>query len=122
MPPFKGPRDRCARGLIEKARYQPDTTTRPKPIRGWPEEPEIFTSNRRKSIAKYPYLVRHPKMDLVSGGTGTSINAGNGGADDRDRQKVTIAVDTHIDTPRPMVPNQLFSNQELIDAQCKAGL
>lgn len=98
VPPFKGPRDRSVRGQIEKATYQPDSSLRPKPIRGWPEEPEIFTSYRRRSIAKYPYLVRHPKMDLNTEGTSSSIDAGNGGAHALDRQKVAIAVDSYIDT------------------------
>ena len=61
-------------------------------------------------------------MDLIADGTGTSINAGNGGPDVRDKSKVTIAMDTHIDTPRPSLPHQMFSNQELIDAQCKDRL
>ena len=61
-------------------------------------------------------------MDLVSDGGGTSINAGNGGADVRDHHKVTIAVETYVDTPRPSIPHQMFSNQELIDAQCKERL
>ena len=55
-------------------------------------------------------------MDLVTEGKGVSIAAGNGGGDARDTKKITIAMDTHIDTPRP---NQIFSNQELIDLQCK---
>ena len=83
-------------------------------------EPEIFTFRRRKSIAKFPYLVRHPKMDLVSDGTGRSIHAGNGDAGAHDVPKVSIAVETRIDTPRPTLPHQIFSNQELIDLQCKA--
>lgn len=107
------------RGFAEKAKHSPDTTTRPPPIRGWPEEPEIFTSYRRKSIAKFPYLVRHPKMDVDDNGQGVSIAAGNGGANVLDTKKVTIAMDTHVDTPRPLVPGQTFSNQELIDLQCK---
>ena len=61
-------------------------------------------------------------MDLVSEGTGTTINAGNGGPNVLDNEKVTIAMDTHIDTPRPFSPRQMFSNQELIDAQCKERL
>lgn len=58
-------------------------------------------------------------MDLNNEG---SINAGNGGPNTLDRQKVTIAVDSYIDTPRPFGPHQMFSNQELIDAQCKERL
>ena len=43
----------------------------------------------------------------------------NGGGDARDALKVTIAVETHVDTPRPAHPHQVYSNQELIDLQCK---
>ena len=113
------------RGLAEKKKHREDKETRPRPIRGWPVEPEIFTEilfKRRKSQAKRPYLVRHPKMEQKQ----KSIDAGyghgasmNGGADDRDAIKVSIAVETHIDTPRPALPHQVYSNQELIDLQCK---
>ena len=116
MPPFKGPRDRSVRGQAEKLKHQPDDKTRPPPILGWPVEPEIFTKYRRKSIAKRPYLVRHPKMDTLQNATG---GPNNGGADPRDAQKVAIVVETHVDTPRPTVPHQVYSNQELIDLQCK---
>ena len=116
--------DRMVRGLAEKRNHKEDKT-RPKPIRGWPVEPEIFTEilfKRRKSQAKRPYLVRHPKMEQKQ----KSIDAGyghgpsmSGGPDARDDNKVSIVVGTHIDTPRPALPHQVYSNQELIDLQCK---
>lgn len=55
-------------------------------------------------------------MDALENDSGASKN---GGDDPRDGQKVTIAVDTYVDTPRPALPHQVYSNQELIDLQCK---
>ena len=46
----------------------------------------------------------------------------NGGGDPRDFQKVQISIDTHVDTPRPALPHQVYSNQELIDLQCKDSI
>ena len=117
--------DRLIRGQAEKKKHKEDTKTRPRPIPGWPVEPEIFTEllfNRRKSQAKRPYLVRHPKMDQKQQSIAAGFGHGqpnNGGPDDRDSNKVAIAVETHIDTPRPAQPHQVYSNQELIDLQCK---
>ena len=109
----------------EKKKHKEDTKTRPRPIPGWPVEPEIFTEllfKRRKSQKKKPYLVRHPKMDLKQ----EAINAGlghdqisDGARDNHDFTKVTIAVETYVDTPRPAHPHQVYSNQELIDLRCK---
>ena len=89
--------------------------TRPKPIPGLPVEPEIFTHRRRKGKTVRPYLVRHPKMEFKDPGTGpgVSICPGNGGAVPADNVKVTIAVPTQVDTPRP--ENQFYSDQELKD-------
>ena len=106
-PPCTGPRDRKRRGELET--HKPDDKTRPPPIPGWPVEPEIFTSRRRKSVAKRPYLVRHPKMALVPAGEGPgkSIDAGNGGADSRDTAKVTIKA------AGSKTPAKLFTDKEL---------
>ena len=108
IPPCTGPRDRKRRGDLET--HKPDDKTRPPPIPGWPVEPEIFTFRRRKSVAKQPYLVRHPKMALVPGGEGPgkSIDAGNGGADDRDIAKVIIKA-----AAGSRVPAKLFTDKEL---------
>ena len=113
------------RGLAEKRKHKEDKKTRPRPIPGWPVEPEIYTEllfKRRKSQAKRPYLVRHPKMDQkqksIAAGYGHG-QSNNGGPDDRDCKKVTIEVETRVDTPRPAHPHQVYSNQELIDLQCK---
>ena len=46
VPPFRGPADRMIRGIAEKKKHSPDDKTRPKPIPGWPVEPEIFTAPR----------------------------------------------------------------------------
>ena len=126
VPPFRGPADRMIRGIAEKKKHSPDDKTRPRPIPGWPVEPEIFTEilfNRRKSRSKRPYLVRHPKMSLKQAAVsaGLSMEPPGGGAS-ADCPKVTIAVETHVDTPRPAAPHQIYSNQELIDLQCKEGL
>ena len=108
-PPIRGPRDRKARA--EKETYDPDKTKRPPPIPGRPIEPEIFTSHRRPSVAKRRYLVRHPKMVLTDGtGHGTSIAAGNGGADDRDTTKVIINVPTG---GKATTPGKIFTDKEL---------
>lgn len=115
--------DRMIRGIAEKKKHSPDDKTRPKPIPGWPVEPEIFTEilfKRRKSRSRRPYLVRHPKMSLKQAAVaaGVSMEPKSGGAVS-DGGKVAIAVETHVDTPRPAAPHQVFSNQELVDLQCK---
>ena len=99
--------------------HRVDKKARPDCIPGWPVEPEIFTGQRRKSIAKRPYLVRHPKMEFKAPGTGpgVSIACGNGGADPRDSKGVNIAVETRADTPRP--ENPFYSDQELQDLAMK---
>ena len=95
--------------------HKTDKTIRPKPIPGWPVEPEIFTNRRRKGKTVRPYLVRHPKMEFKLPGTGpgASIGPGNGGGVPADHVKVTIAVSTQIDTPRP--ENGFYSDKELKD-------
>ena len=111
------------RGIAEKKKHSPDDKTRPRPIPGWPVEPEIFTEilfKRRKSRSRRPYLVRHPKMSLKQAAVaaGVSMEPKSGGAVS-DGGKVAIVVETHVDTPRPAAPHQVYSNQELIDLQCK---
>ena len=62
-------------------------------------------------MAKRRYLVRHPKMVLTDGtGHGTSIAAGNGGADDRDTTKVIIKVPTG---GKASIPGKIFTDKEL---------